>query len=99
MYWLLFPIIGIIIPCIFSGLCIDSDKKIDWKLFTGYIIVLLINLFVLFWGIYESQQKAIRDFEAGKYRKEITYKMVQKDSLMVPIDSIITYKPIKDEEI
>lgn len=92
MYWLLFPIIGIIIPCIFSGLCIDSDKKIDWELFTGYIIVLLINLFVLFWGIYESQQKAIRDFETGKYRKEITYKARQIEDHPIIYDSTVVYK-------
>lgn len=92
MYWLLFPIIGIIITCVFSGLCIDSDKKIDWELFTGYIIVLLINLFVLFWGVYELQQKAIHDFEAGKYRKEITYKARQIEDHPIIYDSTVVYK-------
>ena len=71
-------------------------RKIDWEIFTFYIITLFINLFCLFGGVYELQQKAIRDFETGKYRKEITYKMIQKDSLMIPIDSTIVYKPIKD---
>ena len=92
MYWLLFPIIGIIIPCIFAGLCIDSDKKIDWEVFGSYIIVFLINLFVLFWSVYESQQKAIRDFEAGKYRKEITYKARQIEDHSIIYDSTVVYK-------
>lgn len=44
----------------------------------------------------DLKSQAIKDYTSGKYRKEVTYKMVQKDSLMVPVDSIIVYKPIKD---
>ena len=43
----------------------------------------------------DLKSQAIKDYTAGKYRKEVTYKMVQKDSLMVPVDSTIIYKPIK----
>ncbi len=45
----------------------------------------------------DLKSQAIKDYTSGKYRKEVTYKIVQKDSLMVPIDSTIVYKPIKDE--
>ena len=92
MYWLLFPIIGIIVTCIFAGLCIDSDGKIDWEVFGSYIIVLFINIACLFWGVYELQQKAIRDFEAGKYRKEITYKARQIEDHPIIYDSTVVYK-------
>lgn len=91
MYWLLAPIIGIIIICIFSGLWID-DGKIDWEVLTFHILALFINLFFIFWGVYELQQKAIRDFEAGKYRKEITYKARQVEDHPVIYDSTVVYK-------
>ena len=91
MYWLLVPIIGIIIICIFSGLCID-DGKIDWDDLPYFIIALFINLFCLFWGVHELQQKAIHDFEAGKYRKEITYKARQIEDHPIIYDSTVVYK-------
>lgn len=91
MYWLLFPIIGIIITCIFSGLCID-DGKIDWDVLPFYILTLFINLFCIFWAVHELRQKAIRDFETGKYRKEITYKARQIEDHPIIYDSTVVYK-------
>jgi hypothetical protein len=64
------------------------------------IFLLLWNIAIfIFLGIPEYKNKIIKEYTSGKYRKEVTYKMVQKDSLMVPVDSTITYKLIKDENI
>lgn len=76
------------------------EDEIDWSILASSITLFLWNLiFLIFWGIPEYQNQVIKDYTSGKYIKEVTYKMVQKDSLMVPVDSTITYKLIKDENI
>lgn len=77
----------------------------DWDKGLITPIILLILIFALNVAIFiccvipDCKSQAIKDYTSGKYRKEVTYKMVQKDSLMVPVDSTIVYKPIKDEKL
>lgn len=93
-------IILIIILALFVGAAIVAkiQDEIDWSTLVLSIFLLLWNVAILvFLGIPEYKNQIINEYTSGKYRKEVTYKMVQKDSLMVPIDSTIIYKPIKEE--
>lgn len=89
----------IIITAIVTGICIAVSFKDRDLIFPAiqFVVLLgfLIAAFICCIPDYKSQ--IIKDYTSGKYRKEITYKMVQKDSLMIPVDSTITYKLIKDE--
>lgn len=61
------------------------------------VLVLAFNIAIFICcAIPDLKSQAIKDYTDGKYRKEVTYKVVQKDSLMIPVDSTIIYKPIKD---
>lgn len=90
-------IIAALIGSLFT-LALDNGEK---ELITPIIILVLIlgfNIAIFICcAIPDCKSKAIKDYTDGKYRKEVTYKVVQKDSLMVPVDSIIVYKPIKNE--
>jgi len=96
---MIFLFILIIITAIVTGICIafsfEDKDLIGSVILFGFLLGFLIAGFICYIPDYKSQ--TIKDYTSGKYRKEVTYKMVQKDSLMVPIDSIITYKLIKDE--
>jgi len=98
---MIFLFILIIITAIITGICIafsfEDKDLIGSVILFGVLLGFLIAGFICCIPDYKNQ--TIKDYTSGKYRKEVTYKMVQKDSLMVPIDSIITYKPIKDEEL
>lgn len=99
---MIFLIIVIIILALLVGAAIVAkiQDEIDWSTLVLSIFLLLWNIAIfVFLVIPEYQNKIIKDYTSGKYRKEVTYKMVQKDSLMVPVDSTITYKLIKDENI
>lgn len=90
-------ILIIVISIIIGGLIARSldDKKLIVPI-TLLVFVLGFNITIfLCCTIPDLKSQAIKDYTSGKYRKEITYKMVQKDSLMVPVDSTIIYKPIK----
>lgn len=94
---MIFFIISIIILALFVGAAIVAkiQDEIDWSTLILSIFLLLWNVAIfIFLVIPEYQNRIIKDYTSGKYRKEVTYKMVQKDSLMTPIDSTITYKPI-----
>lgn len=95
---LLFIILIIILALLVGAAIVAKiQDEIDWSTLILSIFLLLWNLAILiFLGIPEYKNKIINDYTSGKYRKEVTYKMVQKDSLMVPVDSTIVYKPIKD---
>ena len=93
-------IVSIIILAVLVGTAIVAkiQDEIDWSTLVVSIFLLLWNVAILiFLDIPEYKNKIIKDYTSGKYRKEVTYKMVQKDSLMVPVDSAITYKLIKDK--
>lgn len=99
---MLISFILIIVIATFIGatfaLALD-DKELIGPII-GLVFVLGFNIAVLICCVIpDLKSQAIKDYTAGKYRKEVTYKMVQKDSLMVPIDSTIVYKPIKDEKL
>lgn len=83
-----------------STLALDNGEK---ELITPIIILVLLfglNIAIFICCVIpDCKSQAIKDYTDGKYRKEVTYKVVQKDSLMVPVDSTIIYKPIKDEKI
>lgn len=92
-------IIAALIGSLFT-LALDNGEK---ELITPIIILVLIlgfNIAIFICCVIpDLKSQAIKDYTDGKYRKEVTYKVVQKDSLMVPVDSTIIYKPIKDEKI
>ena len=97
---MLFFIISIIILALLVGTAIVAkiQDEIDWSTLILSIFLLLWNVAIfMFLAIPSYKNRIINDYTSGKYRKEVTYKMVQKDSLMVPIDSTIIYKPIKDK--
>lgn len=99
---MLISFILIIVIATFIGatfaLALD-DKELIGPII-GLVFVLGFNIAVLICCVIpDLKSQAIKDYTAGKYRKEVTYKMVQKDSLMVPVDSTIVYKPIKDEKL
>lgn len=96
---LLFIILIIILALLVGAAIVAKiQDEIDWSTLILSIFLLLWNVAVfVFLGIPEYKNQIIKEYTSGKYRKEVTYKMVQKDSLMVPIDSTITYKLIKDE--
>lgn len=98
---LLFIILIIILALLVGAAIVAKiQDEIDWSTLILSIFLLLWNIAVfVFLAIPEYKNEIIKDYVSGKYRKEVTYKMVQKDSLMVPVDSIITYKLIKDENI
>lgn len=99
---MIFLIIVIIILALLVGAAIVAkiQDEIDWSTLILSIFLLMWNVIIfIFLAIPEYQNRIIKDYTSGKYRKEVIYKMVQKDSLMVPIDSTITYKLIKDENI
>lgn len=73
-----------------------DDKELIGSII-GLVFVLGFNIAIFICCVIpDLKSQAIKDYTAGKYRKEVTYKMVQKDSLMVLVDSTIIYKPIKD---
>lgn len=98
---LLFIILIIILALLVGAAIVAKiQDEIDWSTLILSIFLLMWNVIIfIFLVIPEYQNKIIKDYTSGKYRKEVTYKMVQKDSLMVPVDSTITYKLIKDENI
>lgn len=92
-------ILIIVISIIIGGLIarsLDNTKLIAPIAALVFVLGFNITIF-LCCAIPDLKSQAIKDYTSGKYRKEVTYKMVQKDSLMVPVDSTIVYKPIKDE--
>lgn len=93
-------LILIIITAIATGISIafsfENKDLIGSAILFGVLLGYFIAAFICC-IIPDYKSQIIKDYTSGKYRKEITYKMVQKDSLMVPIDSTITYKLIKDE--
>lgn len=99
---MIFSFIFTIITAIAVGISIVLAFK-DKELIASAIIFTILLAFDIIaficCDIPDCKNQAIKDYTSGKYRKEVTYKMVQKDSLMVPIDSTITYKLIKDEEL
>ena len=91
-----FIIIIAIVVGVNIAFAFDDDELIIPTIFLSFLLGLNITVFICC-AVPDCKNKAINDYTSGKYRKEVTYKMVQKDSLMVPIDSTITYKLIKDE--
>lgn len=96
---LLFIILIIILALLVGAAIVAKiQDEIDWSTLILSIFLLLWNIAIfVFLVVPGYQNRIIKDYTSGKYRKEVTYKMVQKDSLMVPIDSTIVYKPIKEE--
>ena len=97
---MLISFILIIVISIFIGatfaLALEDDAKELIAPIVALVFVLGFNIAIfLCCTIPDLKSQAIKDYTAGKYRKEVTYKMVQKDTLMVPVDSTIVYKPIK----
>lgn len=90
-------ILIIVISILIGGLInLSLDDKELIAPIVALVFVLGFNIAIfLCCTIPDLKSQAIKDYTAGKYRKEVTYKMVQKDSLMVPVDSTIIYKPIK----
>ena len=86
-------IIATIIGSLFTA-CLEDEELIVpiimLVLLLGFNIAIFIGCAIPY-----CKNQAIKDYTAGKYRKEVTYKMVQKDSLMVPVDSTIVYKMLK----
>lgn len=98
---MLISFIVIIVIAIFIGatfvLALEDGTKELIGPIIGLVFVLGFNIAVLICSVIpDLKSQAIKDYTAGKYRKEVTYKTVQKDSLMVLVDSTIIYKPIKD---
>lgn len=92
--FILIIVISILIGVLFA-LSLDTKELIASIVTLVFVLGFNIAIF-LCCVIPDLKSQAIKDYTAGKYRKEVTYKMVQKDSLMVPVDSTIVYKPIKD---
>ena len=68
--------------------------KMDWEFLIIPFITLAIEILCTFMITRDKKQDAIRDFEAGKYRKEITYKARQVENHITVYDSTVVYKPI-----
>lgn len=97
--FILIIVIATFIGATFALALEDRDKELIGPII-GLVFILGFNIAILICCVIpDLKSQAIKDYTAGKYRKEVTYKMVQKDSLMVPVDSIIVYKPIKDEKL
>ena len=88
-------IIALAIGSLFTS-CLENEELIAPTIALVFLLGFNIAIFICC-AIPDCKNQAIKDYTAGKYRKEITYKMVQKDSLMIPVDSTITYKLLKDE--
>lgn len=95
---MVFIIIALIICSILFGIVLyrTIDKDEDWwSAFFSFICV-IIQVICLFNTINTKKQKAIADFEAGKYAKEVLYKTRIIDDQPVVIDSLITYTKRKE---
>ena len=66
----------------------------DWVILIIPFIILATEIFCTFTIFNDRKQNAIRDFEAGKYRKEITYKARQVKDHITVYDSTVVYEPI-----
>ena len=95
---MVFIIIALIICSILFGIVLyrTIDEREDWwGAFFSFICV-IIQVICLFNTINTKKQKAIAEFEAGKYKKEVLYKTRFIDNQPVVIDSLVTYTKRKE---
>ena len=69
---------------------------IDWTILIIPFIVLAIEILCIFMIVRDKKQDAIKDFEAGKYTKEVLYKTRIVDNQPIVIDSLVTYTKRKE---
>lgn len=95
---MVFIIIALIICSILFGIGLYKtiDENEDWWGALFSFICIISQVICLFKIIDNKKQEAIRDFEAGKYKKEILYKTRFIDDQPVVIDSLVTYTKRKE---
>lgn len=95
---MVFIIIALIICSILFGIVlywtIDEGEN-WWGAFFSFICVIL-QVICLFRIIDVKKQEAIKDFEAGKYKKEVLYKTRFVDDQPIIVDSLVTYTKRKE---
>lgn len=92
-------VVIVIVLIIAAMICGDAlhrviVDKMDWEILIIPFVTLAIEIACTFMITNTKKQDAIRDFEAGKYRKEITYKARQIENHITVYDSTVVYKPI-----
>ena len=95
---MVFIIIALILCSISFGFILYCTIKEDlnwWGVFFSAICV-IIEVICLFKIIDVKKQKAIADFETGKYRKEVLYKTRFIDDQPIIVDSLVTYTKRKE---
>lgn len=70
--------------------------KMDWTILIIPFVTLAIEILCIFMITRDRKQDAIRDFEAGKYTKEVLYKTRIVDNQPIVIDSLVTYTKRKE---
>ena len=94
---ILIIIISFTIGSVFTS-ALDDKELNALIVILAFVLGFNIAIFICY-AIPDCKSQAIKDYTSGKYRKEVTYKIMQKDSLMIPVDSTIVYKPIKNEKL
>ena len=72
---------------------VDGD---DWTTLIVPFITLAVEIFCIFTIFNNKKQEAIKDFEAGKYAKEVLYKTRFIDDQPIIVDSLVTYTKRKE---
>lgn len=91
----------VIVLIIAAMICGDALHRVivddmDWTILIIPFITLAIEIFCIFMITHDKKQDAIRDFEAGKYTKEILYKTKIINDQPVVIDSLVNYTKCKE---
>ena len=94
-------ILIVIVLIIAAMLCGDALHRVivddvDWTILIIPFITLAIEILCIFMIARDKKQDAIRDFEAGKYTKEVLYKTRIVNDQPVVIDSLINYTKCKE---
>lgn len=95
---MVFVIIALVLCSIIFGFILYStieDGLSWWGVFFSFICIIL-QVICLFKIIDDKKQKAIADFEAGKYRKEVLYKTKFINDQPIVVDSLVTYTKCKE---
>lgn len=77
------------------SICLTADDKEQWPSMLFSILCVIGSTLMVIDAASVNEQQIIRDFEAGKYKKEVVYKTKKVDNHLVETDSLVTYKLIK----